>query len=78
MRPRRGVRSAGSERERCGDSREQPQVRKLAARPFGITSERAWVQIDDAQLLASYGPWRLGTPLGNIRWVAITARFGST
>jgi hypothetical protein len=29
---------------------------RLAARPFGITPERAWVQIDDEHLLATYGP----------------------
>jgi hypothetical protein len=36
---------------------------RLAARPFGITPQSAWVQIDDQHLLANYGPWRLGTTL---------------
>jgi hypothetical protein len=48
---------------------------RLAARPFGITPERAWVQVDDEHLLANYGPWRLRTPLGNVRRVAITGPY---
>jgi hypothetical protein len=48
---------------------------RLAARPFGITPERAWVQIDDEHLLANYGPWRLRTTLANISRVAITGPY---
>ena len=48
---------------------------RLAARPFGITPERAWVQIDDEHLLAHYGPWRLRTTLANISRVAITGPY---
>jgi hypothetical protein len=48
---------------------------RVAARPFGITPERAWVQIDDEHLLANYGPWRLRTPLANISRVAITGPY---
>ncbi len=48
---------------------------RLAARPFGITPERAWVQIDDEHLLAHYGPWRLRTTLDNISRVAITGPY---
>src|SRR5258708_32639114 len=48
---------------------------RLAARPFGITPERAWVQIDDEHLLAKYGPWRLRTTLANISRVAITGPY---
>jgi hypothetical protein len=49
---------------------------RVAARPFGITPESAWVQIDDDEsLLASYGPWRLRTSLANIRHVAITGPY---
>jgi hypothetical protein len=47
----------------------------IAARPFGITPERAWVQIDDEHLLANYGPWRLRTTLANISRVAITGPY---
>jgi hypothetical protein len=56
------------------DFRFAPAYR-LAARPFGITPERAWVQVDDQHLLANYGPWRLRTPLGNVRHVAITGPY---
>jgi hypothetical protein len=48
---------------------------RLAARPFGITPERAWVQVDDEHLLANYGPWRLRTPLANIKRVAVTGPY---
>ena len=48
---------------------------RLAARPFGITPESAWVQVDDEHLLASYGPWRLRTTLANISRVAITGPY---
>ncbi len=48
---------------------------RLAARPFGITPERAWVQIEDEHLLAQYGPWRLRTTLANISRVAITGPY---
>jgi hypothetical protein len=48
---------------------------RLAARPFGITPERAWVQLDDEHLVANYGPWRLRTELDNIREAAITGPY---
>jgi hypothetical protein len=48
---------------------------RLAARPFGITPERAWVQIEDEHLLARYGPWRLRTPLANVGRVAMTGPY---
>jgi hypothetical protein len=48
---------------------------RLAARPFGITPQSAWVQIDGQHLLANYGPWRLGTTLANISRVAITGPY---
>jgi hypothetical protein len=48
---------------------------RLAARPFGITPQSAWVQIDDQHLVANYGPWRLSTTLANISRVAITGPY---
>lgn len=48
---------------------------RLAARPFGITPERAWVQVDDEHLVANYGPWRLYTTLANISRAAITGPY---
>lgn len=56
------------------DFRFAPAYRR-AARPFGITAERAWVQIDDEHLLANYGPWRLHTTLANISRAAITGPY---
>jgi hypothetical protein len=56
------------------DFRFAPAYR-VAARPFGITPERAWVHIDDEHLVASYGPWRLRTTLANISQVAITGPY---
>jgi hypothetical protein len=56
------------------DFRFAPAYR-LAARPFGITPERAWVQIDDEHLLANYGPWRLRRTLANVSRVAITGPY---
>ena len=56
------------------DFRFAPAYR-LAARPFGVTPERAWVQIDDEHLLANYGPWRLRTTLANIRVASITGPY---
>jgi hypothetical protein len=54
--------------------RFDPAYRR-AARPFGITPERAWVQVDDEQLVAKYGLWRLRTPRSNILNVAITGPY---
>src|SRR5437588_8835608 len=56
------------------DFRFAPAYR-VAARPFGITPERAWVEIDDEHLLARYGPWRLRTKLDNISRAAITGPY---
>jgi hypothetical protein len=56
------------------DFRFAPAYQRTA-RPFGITPERAWVQIDDEHLLANYGPWRLRTPLANISRVQITGPY---
>jgi hypothetical protein len=48
---------------------------RIAARPFGITPARAWVEVDSEQLVAAYGPWRLQTPRANISSVAITGPY---
>lgn len=56
------------------DFRFAPAYR-LAARPFGITPERAWVQIDGQHVVAKYGPWRLLTTRSNISRVAITGPY---
>lgn len=46
-----------------------------AARPFGITPDRAWVEVDDEQLLAQYGPWRLRTTRDNIVRATVTGPY---
>lgn len=48
---------------------------RAAARPFGITPERAWVRVSDDRLEARYGPWRAATPLTNIAGVSITGPY---
>jgi hypothetical protein len=42
-----------------------PAYQRLA-RPFGVTQERAWVDLNDDEFEARYGPWRVRTPLSNI------------
>jgi hypothetical protein len=42
-----------------------PAYRRLA-RPFGVTPDRAWVDLNDDQFEARYGPWRVRTPLSNV------------
>lgn len=46
-----------------------------AARPFGITPERAWVDVDEGRLDAHFGPWRLITPIDNVDSVEITGPY---
>ena len=33
---------------------------------FGVTPERAWVDLGEEELEARYGPWRVRTPVRNI------------
>ncbi|HEY2602082.1 MAG TPA: hypothetical protein VGI67_11035 [Thermoleophilaceae bacterium] len=54
--------------------RFEPRYRR-AARPFGITPERAWVEVDADRLAAHFGPWHLKTPLENVRSVSITGPY---
>lgn len=56
------------------DFRFDPQYQR-AARLFGITPARAWVDVDAARLDAHFGRWRLNTPLGNIKAVEITGPY---
>jgi hypothetical protein len=44
--------------------RFRPAYRFLA-RLFGVTPERAWVEVGD-ELDARFGPWRVRTPLSNV------------
>lgn len=36
------------------------------ARLFGVTPERAWVELSDEELDVRYGPWRVRTPARNV------------
>jgi len=36
------------------------------ARLFGVTPERAWVDLGEEEFHARYGPWRVRTPMSNI------------
>ena len=50
------------------------------ARLFGITPEAARVTVDDGELRARYGPWRVGTPCNNIAHTEVSGpyRFSTT
>lgn len=48
---------------------------KLPGRIFGVRPATAWVDVDDSDLRARYGPWRVTTPLTNITDVAITGPY---
>jgi hypothetical protein len=45
--------------------RFDPAYQRLA-RPFGVTPERAWVDLSDEEFEARYGPWRVRTLMSNI------------
>jgi hypothetical protein len=48
---------------------------RLAALPFGITPSTAWVEVDERELRARFGPWRLRTPLANVGGTQLTGGF---
>jgi hypothetical protein len=56
------------------DFRFDPRYQR-AARPFGITPDNAWVEVDEDHLDAHFGRWRLSTPLANIARVEITGPY---
>lgn len=49
-------------------------------RRFGVTPDRAWVEVTEDSLRARFGPWRLQTSIGNLASVEITGpyRFAKT
>lgn len=51
-----------------------PSYRRLA-RLFGVTPERAWVDVGAEELTARFGPWRVKTPLRNIASVEVTGPY---
>jgi hypothetical protein len=54
--------------------RFDPTYRRLA-RLFGVTPERAWVDLGEEELEARYGPWRLRTPTSNIAAAELTGSY---
>ena len=54
--------------------RFDPTYRRLA-RLFGVTPERAWVDLGEEELEARYGPWRLRTPTSNIAAAELTGPY---
>jgi hypothetical protein len=54
--------------------RFDPKYRRLA-RLFGVTPERAWVDIREEEVDARYGPWRVRTPVTNIARVEVTGPY---
>jgi hypothetical protein len=54
--------------------RFHPTYRRLA-RLFGVTPERAWVDLSSDELEARYGPWRVRTPMTNIARVEVTGPY---
>jgi hypothetical protein len=54
--------------------RFDPTYRRFA-RLFGVTPERAWVDLREEELDARYGPWRLRTPMSNIARVEVTGPY---
>jgi hypothetical protein len=54
--------------------RFDPGYRRLA-RLFGVTPERAWVDVGEEEFEARYGPWRVRTPLSNLAGVEVTGPY---
>ena len=50
------------------------RYRRLA-RLFGVTPDRAWVEVGEEELEARYGPWRVRTPMRNIARVESTGPY---
>lgn len=48
---------------------------RLAALPFGVTSSTAHVGVDATHLHIRFGPWRVRTPLSNVRSTTVTGPF---
>ena len=54
--------------------RFDPTYRRLA-RLFGVTPERAWVDVGEEQLEARYGPWCVRTLVSNVASVQVTGPY---
>lgn len=54
--------------------RFDPAYERLA-RLFGVTPERAWVEVRETELEARFGPWRVRTPLSNVAGAEVTGPY---
>lgn len=54
--------------------RFDPAYRRLA-RLFGITPERAWLDVGETELEARYGPWHVRTPRSNVAGAEVTGPY---
>jgi hypothetical protein len=54
--------------------RFEERYRRLA-RLFGVTPERAWVEVREDEFEARYGRWRVRTPLRNVADVEATGPY---
>lgn len=48
---------------------------RLPALLFGVTPATAWVEVDDVELRARFGPWSLRTPRANVASAQETGGF---
>jgi deoxyribodipyrimidine photo-lyase len=77
------ARSALATRSRSSTAPEMPTrfpfrfdpVHRRLARPFGVTPERAWVDVGEAVFEARYGRWCVRTPLSNIAAARVTGPY---
>jgi hypothetical protein len=49
---------------------------RLPALAFGVVPATTWVEVDDHELRARFGPWSLRTPLTNVADATETGGFG--
>jgi len=54
--------------------RFDPAYRRLAGL-FGVTPERAWVDLSEDEFEARYGPWRVRTSVDNIASAEVTGPY---
>lgn len=54
--------------------RFDPRYARLNRR-FGVTPERAWVEVSDEELRARFGSWRVHTELSNVASAEITGPY---
>jgi hypothetical protein len=52
----------------------EPAYRRLA-RPLRVTPETAWVEVGDRTFEARFGPWRVLTPLANVKDAEVTGPY---